>query len=261
MRKGGERFFASGITTAMRNEADETIGFIKISRDMTKEQRAQESLIEARNDAEAANIAKTEFLANMSHEIRTPMNAIIGLSHILAMSQPLTPKQKEFVKTLQMSADSLLAHINDLLDISKIEARGVELESIPFSITEMVQEVVGMMAMRACDKGLTFTGKGYCVQNRIFLGDPTRLRQIVLNLCSNAVKFTEQGGVHYPSPVRRPSWRAWSWCVFPYAIRASGLRRKSWIRFSINSCRRIVPSIANMAAPVWGWPLPKRWLR
>ena len=196
VRKNGERFYASGILASMHDSNGSIRGFIKIARDMTKERQAQEMLIEARNAAEAANIAKTEFLANMSHEIRTPMNAVIGLSNILAKSQPLTAKQENFIKTLQMSADSLLALINDLLDIAKIEARTVDLENVPLSLTQIMQEVMSMMGVRVREKGLAFTGQGECVENRLFMGDPARLRQIILNLCSNAIKFTDQGSVH-----------------------------------------------------------------
>ncbi len=196
IRKNGERFYASGILAAMRDDGHNVKGFIKIARDMTRQQEAQEALIDARNAAEAANIAKTEFLANMSHEIRTPMNAVIGLSNILATSQPLTQKQTDYIRTLQMSADSLLALINDLLDIAKIEARTVELEQVTFNITQIVQEIISMMSVRVREKGLSFTFERDCGTPRLYVGDPTRLRQIILNLCSNAIKFTESGGVH-----------------------------------------------------------------
>ena len=195
MRQNGERFYASGTMAAMYDDEGRVKGFIKICRDMTAQQQAQEALLEARNAAEAANIAKTEFLANMSHEIRTPMNAIIGLSTILSKSQPLTPRQAEYIRTLSNSADSLLALINDLLDIAKIEARTVELENIPFSLTRLMQEVTSMMAVSVREKGLTFSSEGECVEERVFVGDPTRMRQIMVNLCSNAIKFTEAGEV------------------------------------------------------------------
>lgn len=155
-----------------------------------------QELVDARQLAESASRAKTEFLANMSHEIRTPMNAIIGLSNILSTSQPLTQKQREFIRTLQMSADSMLTLINDLLDISKIEANTVNLEMIPFNLTQIAQEVISMMSARIREKGLEFTSDAECVRERLFIGDPTRLRQIILNLCSNAIKFTETGSVH-----------------------------------------------------------------
>jgi PAS domain S-box-containing protein len=146
--------------------------------------------------AKSANIAKTDFLANMSHEIRTPMNAVIGLANILAMSEPLTDKQRHFIKTLQVSADSLLALINDLLDIAKIEARTIELETIPFYITHLMQEIASMLNVRIQEKGLTLTGNDKELMHRYYKGDPTRLRQIILNLCSNAVKFTDKGSVY-----------------------------------------------------------------
>jgi signal transduction histidine kinase/PAS domain-containing protein/ActR/RegA family two-component response regulator len=155
---------------------------------------AEEEMAAALKKAEAASVAKTEFLANMSHEIRTPMNAIIGLSNILA-NESLTPRQKEFVGTLQLSADSLLTLINDLLDISKIEARTVELERIPIDVARLVQEVISMMNVKAMEKNLSFSMETQCVENRMFLGDPTRLRQIIVNLCSNAIKFTDRGGI------------------------------------------------------------------
>ncbi len=163
---------------------------------VTELERQNEELRIAKDKAEAASIAKSEFLANMSHEIRTPMNAVVGLANILAISQPLTGKQREFINTLQLSADSLLSLINDLLDISRIEARTIELEQIPFSLARIVQEIVSMMSVRTKEKGLDFTLDDKVIAGRTYIGDPNRLRQIILNLCSNAVKFTEQGAVH-----------------------------------------------------------------
>jgi PAS domain S-box-containing protein len=182
--------------TAVKDASGAIVKWYGTNTDIHDRKIVEQAIQDAREAAEAANMAKSEFLANMSHEIRTPMNAIIGLSNILAMSKTLLPKERQFVETLQMSADSLLALINDLLDIAKIESRSVDLERVPFSMTQMIQEVVSMMAVRVHEKGLAFTGDGDCVQHRMFIGDPTRLRQIILNLCSNAVKFTEKGGVH-----------------------------------------------------------------
>lgn len=164
---------------------------------LLERERQAEELIFERDNAHTANLAKSEFLANMSHEIRTPMNAIIGLSHILSLSNPLSDKQREYLKTLRMSADTLLALINDLLDISKIEAHSIELEKIPFSLTTLVEEMAHVFSIQANQKNIRFiTDVNFPPETR-FMGDPTRLRQIVLNLCSNAVKFTSQGSITF----------------------------------------------------------------
>ncbi len=158
-------------------------------------QENSRQLGEERDKAQAANIAKSEFLANMSHEIRTPMNVVLGLANILAMSEPLTPKQQEFIKTLRMSAESLLSIINDLLDFSKIETGGFELENIPFSLSELVEDVFTLMSVKAKESGLAISVDTAAVEGKEYFGDPTRLRQVLTNLCSNAVKFTTEGEI------------------------------------------------------------------
>ncbi|MBW8732960.1 MAG: response regulator [Asticcacaulis sp.] len=155
-----------------------------------------QELMDARQRAEAASTAKSEFLANMSHEIRTPMNAIIGLSHILGMSKPLTPKQQEFIATLQVSADALMTLINDLLDIERIESGKVELEHTTVDLAQVIDEVATIMVVKAREKGLTLSHNADPLRGRPFVGDPARLRQILLNLVGNAIKFTDKGGVH-----------------------------------------------------------------
>ncbi|WP_170067508.1 PAS domain-containing hybrid sensor histidine kinase/response regulator [Neolewinella xylanilytica] len=157
--------------------------------------RTERQMIKARNEAQAANLAKSEFLANMSHEIRTPMNVVVGISNILSQHEQLSEEQSDLVHTLQHSAASLLDLINDLLDISTIEAHGIELDRVAFRMEQLLEDVADMMRPRAEEKGLTFTVSGQDALDGRFIGDPARLRQVLLNLCSNAVKFTDRGKV------------------------------------------------------------------
>ena len=161
------------------------------------QKRLQSDLEEARARAEEANLAKSEFLANMSHEIRTPMNAVIGIANILNAMPAETPKQKKLYETLQNSANALLGLIDDLLDVSKIEARSLELESTALRFDHLFEEIVSILSVRAGEKNLDLTCdlSGMDSADELFSGDPTRIRQIVMNLCSNAIKFTEQGSV------------------------------------------------------------------
>ena len=171
----------------LRDNAGRVTGGVESFVDVTE-------LIEAREAAETANRSKSEFLANMSHEIRTPMNGIIGMTEI-ALDTDLDPQQREYLETVKVSADSLLAVLNDILDFSKVEAGKLELDSVDFNLRDVVESTVRALAGRAHTKGLELACHVPADVHEVLTGDPGRLRQIIANLVGNAVKFTAEGEV------------------------------------------------------------------
>jgi PAS domain S-box-containing protein len=194
IRSGGETRWFSWIELSVRDKASDAVSHRAIARDITARKRAEKASVAARERAEFANLAKSRFLATVSHEIRTPMNGIMGMAKLLADTR-LSPEQRTYVGAISTSASALLALIEDLLDFSKIEAGRFDIEPQSVSPREIVENVSELLAAKAYAKGI---GLGcYCAPDvpAIITADPNRLRQVLLNLIGNAVKFTDEGGV------------------------------------------------------------------
>ena len=169
-------------------------GYYGISKDVTGRVQAEERLRESQVAAESATRAKSQFLANMSHEIRTPMNGVLGMTELL-LGTPLNARQRQFAETARRSGESLLALINDILDFSKIEAGKMEIDRVEFRLRDMLDDVAQLLAESAASKGLEVVCRMLPGVPDAIIGDPNRMRQILINLIGNAIKFTEHGEV------------------------------------------------------------------
>ena len=192
--KNGDPYWVRATVVPCLNEKGKPFKYVSIRTDVTAMKALEASLVGAKEAAEAAGRAKSDFLANMSHEIRTPMNAIIGLSH-LCLQTRLTAKQKDYIRKVHNSATSLLRIINDILDFSKIDAGRLDMESIDFTLEEVLGNMASMISLKAQEKHLEFLLETAVDIAPSLVGDPLRLGQVLINLANNALKFTEEGEV------------------------------------------------------------------
>jgi PAS domain S-box-containing protein len=192
--RDGKRTVVSYNATTFYDRNRKLEGVFAAARDVTERKRVERELQHAKAAAESASRTKSDFLASMSHEIRTPMNAVMGIADLLAKTS-LTSEQDKYVQIFRRSGDNLLNLINDILDLSKVEASQLDLERTGFSLSDHLEKVIEMVAPRAREKGLALVSEIDPGISNDLVGDPTRLRQVLLNLLGNAIKFTESGSV------------------------------------------------------------------
>ncbi|HAT72871.1 MAG TPA: hypothetical protein DCS63_08660 [Elusimicrobia bacterium] len=192
--KSGALVWVRAYLSPVRSGEGRLTHFMAMHKDVTLEKQLMAEVVKAKREAEQANAAKSDFLASMSHEIRTPLNAIVGMSELIDETG-LSKEQTQYLSIMRNASDTLLSLINDILDISKIEAGKIDIEKAPFNLEELVSQVSEMMSVRASGKGVEINCK-IAADVPVFVeGDATRLRQVLMNLMGNAVKFVEKGWV------------------------------------------------------------------
>lgn len=191
--RGGEWVWLEGNPAQVRDPSGRVVEVIKVFRDMTQRRALEDALTSAREQAERALTIKTEFLANMSHELRTPLTAIIGFSTVMRATSQLPPREANFAARIENASKTLLALVNDILDLSKLEAGGFEFEAEPVAVADLVASSLALVTPQAQLKGLAVESRIEDIES--FRGDAMRVRQVLVNLLGNAVKFTQRGGV------------------------------------------------------------------
>ncbi|MBC3907983.1 response regulator [Undibacterium umbellatum] len=192
--KQGQHIPVNLVISNIHDEHQQTIGFLGIATDISRQKQLESSLIAARDQAEMASRTKSEFLANMSHEIRTPMNAVLGMSYLLGQTD-LNANQRNYLDMIRSSGQSLLGILNDILDISKIEAGRIELSPTRFHLKDVLSALANMMSVNVGEKQLELSMGIDTAVPRELIGDALRLQQVLINITGNAIKFTEQGEV------------------------------------------------------------------
>jgi PAS domain S-box-containing protein len=219
VRKDGSRFPGLEIITTIDPGDGVTTGFLIILQDISVRRELEEEMLRARRLAEEASLIKSAFLANMSHEIRTPMNAIIGFTH-LALNSELTPLQRDYLNKIQLSGDHLLGVINDILDVSRIEAGKLDVEHVEFELATTLAGVESLIGGKAREKGLELVCNVADDVPISLVGDPLRLTQVLINYANNALKFTERGEI---SIVVRVLERSEESVLLRFAVRDTGI--------------------------------------
>jgi PAS domain S-box-containing protein len=221
--KSGRKYHLRLEIQPIRSENGQLQNFIAIETDITSRVETEQNLRRAKLEADEASRAKSEFLASMSHEIRTPMNGVIGMTSLLMETQ-LNPEQRDFVNTIRTSGEALLTIINDILDFSKIESGKLELEHMPFELAVCIEEALDLFALQASAKKLEIV---YHIAPGVptwIMGDITRLRQVVVNLVNNAVKFTPSGSIAIEiARLPAPGGASTSRFMLEFAVRDSGI--------------------------------------